>query len=618
MKEEKGIRLPKLFQDGCVLQQGEHTRIWGYCRPEEQIRICIQGKAKEVVSDSRGRFELELPFLEPGGPYDLEVKGEHGEEKQISHVFVGEVLVCAGQSNMELPMRRVAVRYPEEFQAGGCEQVHIYKVMERPEFQEPLEEHEEAYWYACTEENLEEASAVSYFLGKFLYEKYEVPIGILNLSLGGTPAEAWISREGLANDPELMDIRTRYQSAELRENIVDTYNRKIQDWFLELEQQEQETRPKRTGKLQVPGWLAKQGLSDFCGVIWLRRKFQMPEKEQEEEGILRFGTLADSDKIYLNGVLIGETGYRYPPRRYQIPKGLLKEGENEIAVRLVCQEGDGRITPGKDHDIVTKSGRKISLEGQWEYEIRGTADPAPVQEFLNRKPTCLFQGMVAPCIPYTIKGVVWYQGESNDRHPEYYEELLKTLISDWREHWKQEHLPFVILQLPNCGIDIALGEAWPLIRQAQSKAAQLPEVAVTVNLDLGEDNDLHPLNKREVAYRAFLALETLVYKENVVAQGPVLTHINRQEKQLVLMFDTRDGEGLTVVEGEVPQGFELRDREGDFHEAAARIEGNNIILDCSDFVRPVQVRYAWSCTPGRNLLCNHAGLPAAPFCEEIF
>lgn len=615
--EEREVRLPKLFQDGCVLQQGEHTKIWGFCRPEERIQVWIQGKRKETVSDDRGRFELELPTLEPGGPYELEVKGEREEEIQISHVFVGEVLVCAGQSNMELPMRRVAVRYPEEFQAGGCEQVHIYKVMEHPEFQEPLEEHEEAYWYSCSKENLEEASAVSYFLGKFLYEKYEVPIGILNLSLGGTPAEAWISREGLANYPEYRNIRTRYQSAELRENIVNTYNRNMQDWLLQLEQQEREMQPKRRGMIQVPGWLEDQGLPDFCGVIWLRRKFEMPENAREEQGILRFGTLADSDRIYLNGKQIGETGYRYPPRRYPIEKGLLKEGENEIAIRLVCQEGDGRITPGKDHDIVTKSGTEISLEGQWEYEIRGTAEPAPIQEFLNRKPSCLFQGMAAPCIPYTVKGVVWYQGESNDRDPESYEGLLKTLILDWRRHWKQEHLPFVILQLPNCGIDIAPGDAWPLIRQAQSRAAQLPEVAVTVNIDLGEDNDLHPLNKKDVAYRAFLALEKLVYKEDVTAQGPTLTHMNMKKKQLVLTFCTGDGEALETMEGHAPQGFEVRTEKDDFREAAAKLEGNRIILDCSGLGRPVQVRYAWSCTPGGNLLCNHTGLPAEPFCKDV-
>ena len=615
MYKKSEIRLAGMFQDGCVLQQGKNTRIWGIGRSEEKITVSIQGKKKESVTDRKGAFNLELPQLQPGGPYVLEIVGEQGE-KQSCNVFVGEVLVCAGQSNMELPMRRVEVRYPEEFQAGGCSQVHIFKVTECPEFQKPLEEHVKSCWYACTKENLGQASAVSYFLGKYLYEKYRVPVGILNLSLGGTPAEAWISREGLKDYPELMEIRTRYQNAELREAIVERYNREMQEWLLRLELQERENRQGKQGKLQVPGWLGNQGLQDFCGVIWLKRKFEI-SKAIQEEGILQFGTLVDSDKIYINGVQIGETGYQYPPRRYQVPKGLLRAGKNEIAIRLVCEKGDGRITPGKEHDIVTKSGRKIPLEGEWEYEIKGSAKPAPVQEFLNRKPSCLFQGMVAPCIPYTVKGVVWYQGESNDGHPESYERLLKTLILDWRQHWNQESLPFVIIQLPNCGIDIASGDAWPLIRQAQGRATELPEVAVTVNLDLGEDNDLHPLNKKEVAYRAFLALETLVYKENIISKGPVLERVEQRDGQLVLTFDTQDGESLSVIEGSVPKGFEIREQDRSFCEVMARMEGNHIILDCSGFIKPIQVRYAWSCTPGRNLLCNHAGLLTEPFSKEL-
>ena len=416
-----------------------------------------------------------------------------------------------------------------------------------------------------------------------------------------------------------METAIKYEDEELRAKIVEKYEKKIQDWHKRLEKQESATPVGRRGIMKLPGWLKEQGLPDFCGVLWLFKTFEAPKGAEEETGLLRLGTLADSDQVFINGVLVGETAYRYPPRRYQVSKGVLKTGKNHIAIRLVCQEGDGRVTPEKEHDLVLEHGEKILLEGQWQYEIKATAEPAPVQEFLNRKPACLFQGMVAPCIPYSVKGVVWYQGESNDRQPEQYEGLLQALIVDWRTHWNQERLPFVIVQLPNCGIDIAPGDAWPLIRKAQSRAAVLPDVAVTVNLDIGEDYDLHPLNKKEAARRAGLALEHLVYGEKVVYQGPKVADIYWEEKSgcLVLEFATGDQGDLKVLEGEIPVGFEVETEDGIFRKAAAKIEKNRVSLDCGGRTGIRHVRYAWSCTPGRKLLCNQTGLLAEPFEGEV-
>ena len=618
MHKEDKLRLAGMFQDGCVLQQGEGTRIWGFGTPGKHVSISIQGQRVCGKISQEGRFGIKLPMLLPGGPYELKLQGENQEEA-ASKVFVGDVFVCAGQSNMELPMRRVAVRYPEEFENGGCEGVHIFKVTENPEFQKSLKEHKEASWHTCRREYLEEASAMSYFLGKYLHKKRKVPIGILNLSLGGTPAEAWMSRKGLKVYPELLEIAVKYENEELRTQIVEKYEKDIQEWHRNLEIQEASTAAGKQGIIQIPGWLKEQGLSGFCGVIWISRTFQMSEGAEEETGLLRLGTLVDSDKVFVNGVLVGETGYRYPPRRYPISKGVLKTGENHIAIRLVCQEGDGRITPGKNYDLVLENGDKILLDGQWKYEIKAISDPAPVQEFLNRKPACLFQGMVAPCIPYSVKGVVWYQGESNDRQPEQYESLLQSLILDWRNHWNQEQLPFVIVQLPNCGIDIATGDAWPLIRRAQSRAERLQDVAVTVNLDIGEDNDLHPLNKKEAARRAGLALEHLVYGEEVTYQGPKPENMfwDAQTRQLVLEFTAGSQGDLRVLQGKAPDGFQVEAGDGIFQTVQAKIEGNKVFLNCGERKKVKSVRYAWNCTPGRHLLCNEDGLLAEPFELEV-
>lgn len=615
--EKEEIRLPKLLQNGCVLQRGEDTRIWGFCEPESEITVKLQGREWKTRADKNGRFETAAENLTAGGPFVLELLSGNGAYVKVPEVYVGEVFVCAGQSNMELPMRRVKVRYPEEFAAGGCGSLHLYKVTECVEFGEELEEHRQACWSVCTGENLAETSAMSYFFGKILHENKGIPVGIINLSLGGTPAEAWTSRDGLKAYPGMLEIRKQYQSAAFREQILKEQEQAEAAWYQALEKQEKETEQVPWQTMQVPGSFDERGLKNFCGLLWLRKKFTADAETAGKKALLRFGTLVDSDQMYINGVQVGETGYCYPPRRYDIPEGLIQEGENELLIRLICRDGKGRITEGKDHDIITETGAQIALEGLWEYQIRAVSKPAPVQNFINRKPTGLFQGMVSPCLPYTVKGVVWYQGESNDAEPECYEALLKGMITDWRNHWRQDRLPFIVMQLPNCGIDIAPGESWCIIREAQRRAGELQDVAVTVNLDLGEDNDLHPLNKKDAAYRAFLAAEHLIYKQDIVSEGPKVTKIQKQGNYLELFFDTGDQKPLCTKEQEEPEGFEIQDADGRFYKVSAHAAGEKVTLDCKEAEQVKSVRYAWSKTPGKHLLYNSTGLPAGPFKIEI-
>lgn len=725
---ERGLRLPKLLSEGCVLQQGTETRIWGWCMPNGRVRItlerqktdqegtvrqkggsgcgvrsrsgaepeaekCIPGRnalEQYAAADTKGRFETVFAGLEPGGPYILRVSDDNGEQIEVHEVYAGDVYVCSGQSNMELPMRRVRERFPEEFLNGGAPEVHLYKVHEHYDFAGPLEDHVNAEWNVCSSENLEEISAFSYFLGKELWKTRKVPVGIINLSLGGTPAEAWTSREGLEGKNEYLELRRRYQEGEFRRRLMEQKEQEERAWYEEIVRQEAMfaaemgktwnqpdtdvgKNPNHTGEfrslaeeayscgswktISVPGYLSDAGLADFCGCIWLRRKFEVSGKCAGCGGLLRFGTMTDSDRIYINGVMVGETGYSYPPRRYPVPAGLLAEGTNEIMIRLICRNGGGRVTPGKPYEIVWKEDcggtEPVRLDGQWEYQVRAVCSPAPRQEFINRRPTGLFQGMVAPCLPYTVGGVVWYQGESNDCRPENYGELLRGMIEDWRKQWQQERLPFVVVQLPNCGIDIAGGDAWPQIREAQRQAGKLPDTAVTVNVDIGEDNDLHPLDKKTAAKRAALALRSMVYGEAVNWKGPEVIAWSVWDHRVSLVFETYDGSDLVLQssEGEqiqfqrksvcsvvilhgsdegnqetVPekQGrnrktglFEISGRDGSFYPADFRISGREIILYCGQVKKPHAVRYAWSPAPGKILLKNGSGLCASPFRLEL-
>lgn len=608
------IKLPKLLNDGCVLQQ-EKARIWGWYKTGCEIWVEFQGIRQMCTADNNGRFEIELEELTAGGPFIMRFCAEDGMEKEIREVYVGDVFVCSGQSNMELPMRRVKVKYPEEYQNGGCAGVHLYKVKECVEFSFPLEDHKEAGWSKCTGENLAEISAFSYFFGKYLHEKTGNPVGIINLSLGGTPAEAWTSKEGLAPYPELLEIRKQYQSREYRNQIVKNQEQAEEKWYSELEKQVNSAPDNVWKEMQIPCYFSEQGLEHFCGQLWLKKKFYVDKDTAGKRALLNFGTLVDSDRMYINNIFVGETTYCYPPRRYEIQENILKEGENELLIRLTCRDGKGRVTPGKVHEIVSETGVHIPLDGTWKYQIKGECEPAPVQNFINHKPTGLFQGMTAPCLSYKVKGVVWYQGESNDCNPDSYEMLLKGMIEDWRMHWKQEKLPFIVIQLPNCAVDIAGNHAWSIIRNAQKQAEQLEDVAVTVNLDLGEDNDLHPLRKKDAAYRAFLAAEKLIYKENVVCAGPELVQYKKTETEILLQFDTKDGKPICIKDEKELKEFEVAKENGEFYFTQAELEGNIVRVKC-DAKAIKKLRYAWSDAPQNGLLCNQSGLLTSPFCIE--
>ena len=605
------IKLPKLLGEGCVLQRGEQTRIWGWYKPQTKIVITFQEQSYEIISDVNGKFETEICCKKVGGPYCLSVKSEDGQEIVVKEVYVGDVFICSGQSNMELPITRVREMFPDE--PGNCI-VHQYKVEECPTFTGELEEHKEAAWNVCVGEPLETTTALGYFFGDMIQKKEQVPVGIINISKGGTPVEAWMSEEALADYPDFLELKERFAKEGYIKELLLAQDKKENAWHEMLSKKETETEDAPWKKLKVPGWFDKQGLENFSGLLYLKKTFEVPDNLAGKSAILKMGTLVDSDRIFINGEKVGETGYCYPPRIYPVPEGLLKLGENEIFIRLECRDGKGRITPDKPCDVCFASGEKISLRGTWEYQVRVVSEQAPTLTFVTRQPTGMYQGMVAPCTNMTVKGALWYQGESNEWYPESYEDLIQKMILDWRARWKQDKLPFVIIQLPACGIDNRGDGAWAIIREAQKKAASLPDVAVTVNLDLGEYNDLHPLNKKGVAQRAYLAARKVMYQEEIICEGPKLIAYEKEPDGVTLSFDTGDGQPLEIACGSEVNEFEIAIANGSFSKAKSKIDGTKVKVYGKEISK---VRYAWEDSPLDGLLKNKEGLLTAPFVIEI-
>lgn len=614
------LKLPLLISEGCVLQQGEKTRIYGWCDPWEQVTVRILGQTQKTQGSTEGRWEVICSGLPCGGPYAMEITAGTRERIRLSQVYVGEVWVTSGQSNMELPVRRVADQYPEELFGGTIPFIRLFTVREQYDFQGPRMDFEEGEWKGSSPETIPEFSAFSYFFAFFLWEKRKVPIGIINSSVGGSPIEAWMGRSALQDDPEKIETADRYRDEGYRKQQSMEMEERQQRWRDALDEKERkhpDTGPWQT--MVLPGFFKERGLADFSGILYLRKKLNLPHLMEGKPASLWLGTLVDSDKTYVNGYLAGETGYQYPPRKYQIPEGILKAGENEILIRLVCRNGGGRVTPGKEMRLFNGQA-SIDVSGIWQMRVGCRCQPAPEEDFIRRRPTGLYHAMMAPCQCYSVRGVVWYQGESNDRRAWEYEGLLKRLIGSFRTQWGQEELPFIIIQLPGFSIDLPdRGSGWPEIREAQSHAGSLDGTAVTVNLDLGEDNDLHPLRKREVAYRAALAAEGMVYKEPAAWKSPVMKSWRTEErttgsqKQVRVFFDDGDGQGLMTKDGETPGEFWLAGADREFHPAAARITGSQVVLFSEAVREPVAVRYGWCNAPCHGLLYNHSGLPAHPF-----
>lgn len=621
------LRLPRLISDGMVLQYGSQTRIWGRCQENDSVTVTLTGREKNLlaqggaVADEAGAWEVFLDLSCAGSGYCLTVETGTGESVQVTDVAVGEVWICSGQSNMELMMQRVRDRFPEEEELCRDPDLRIFKIREHYEFGGPLEDHLSGEWKKSAQDTIWDFSALTYFYGKFLRRARKVPVGLINASLGGSPIEAWMGREVFEGEEDVLAEIDRYASEGFIEEKLKRDEEASQNWYSRISKtdvglkegwfgEEKGTMPWQ--EIELPGMFGDRGLEDFIGVIWLRRKFTVPDTMLGKTAKIWLGTLVDSDETYVNGVLVGSTGYQYPPRKYEIPEGLLKDGENTVVVRLTCNDGHGRVTPDKVYRIFTGEDC-VELEGKWEYRI-GTCvqAPAPAADFVSWKPTGLYNGMLAPCHNYTVKGCVWYQGESNDKAPQMYEKRLKQLIRYWRNKWKLENLPFLIAQLPNFTIDLPDNESWPLLREAQRRAGMLPGVVTTVNIDLGEYNDLHPLNKKGVAYRLSLAARGLAYEEEVTWQGPVVSECRAEKDQIVLTFSNAE-EGLITQDLEQPGEFEAAGEDGRYIPVEARIEGKKVILKTGQLQNPCSVRYAWRNNPDKGLLYNRAGLCASPF-----
>lgn len=618
------IKLPKLIGDGMVLQRDAHVQIWGWATDREKITVRFLDSTYRTTADRNGDWEVILSGLKAGGPYVMHIDGRNSIT--INDIAVGDVWVCSGQSNMGLTLGWLSNVYQDEIDHSENPFIRQFVVPMGFDCNGREKDFKFGRWQHADPGNVRNFTAVGYFFAKQLYEKYKVPIGLINASLGGSSTEAWISEESIKSFPKYWEDVQRFKTPGILERITKQDDERAGNWNSTVRQHDEGFKdshrtwsdPKLNTEewdtMFVPGYWAGAKLGPVHGVVWFRKELTIPTGMLGKPAMLRLGRIVDADSVFVNGRFVGTTGFQYAPRAYRIPGDILKEGKNTIVVRVINYIRNGGFVPGKQYELAAGN-ETLNLEGRWKYRLGAATEPLEDRLFTGKIPTGLFNSMIAPMLPYRIKGVVWYQGESNTSKAFEHYELFRLLIRDWRQNWQEGDFPFVYAQLPNfVEVNIETTQYdWALLRESQLKALSIPATGMAVSIDIGEWNDIHPVNKRDLGYRLALAAEKVGYGEDqMIYSGPLYSTMTVKGNKIILTFNNV-GSGLISKNGGTLKCFEVCGIDDKFYPAEAEIDHDIVVVWSHEVNAPVAVRYAWANNPEGANLFNREGLPASPF-----
>ena len=616
------LRIPAFFSSGMVLQQQKTNRVWGWAAPGQLVQVEFMGKNYPAFADAQGEWQVFLQPARAGNGGQMRISA--GTEKmQLDDILLGEVWICSGQSNMEWKMNWIGDTYREEMQTAKNDQIR-YVTFEKAFANTPQKEAKiESPWASISPGSLPECSAVAYFYARYLQQKLQVPIGLIITSWGGTPAESWTSFEALHPFPHYTDTYIRKikpldlpEAARQQQKNREAYLQTLRDKQTDIQRALQfDYDDSQWQQVEMPKSWEQQGLGNLDGVMVYRFSFELSAAQAGKEAILQLPAIDDADSTYLNGKWIGSDSQWNVPRQYVVPKGLLRKGKNILAIRVQDNAGGGGLADQPDKFRLVVQFRSIPLTGKARFQWFASLEqvdtgPGPMQV----QPGVLYNAMIAPLLPLSIRGAIWYQGESNADRAMEYRTLFPTMIQDWRNRWGQGDFPFLFVQLSSYG-KLRTEPApsnWALLREAQAMTLALPQTAMAVTIDVGDPNDIHPKQKKEVGERlAGEALRMVYGQQEGVTAGPRLVVQRIQGSQIILEFD-RNGGGL-VARGGALQHFAVAGADKKFYWAEAKIEGTQVILSSKQVPAPIAVRYAWAESPVSANLFNLEGFPAEPF-----
>lgn len=610
------IQPHQLFTSNAVLQRDIDIPVWGTANPGGTLEIELNGHVERTEVNTEGKWQVDLPAMDAGGPYELHIRGE--EDVVLNNVMIGDVWLASGQSNMEWPLSAEVDDYRNEIANAEYPNIRLFTVPRNTSV-EPLDQLDSGQWYPCSPETVANFSAVAYFFGREIHQELDIPIGLLHSSWGGTTAEAWTSEASVREMEDFSALLDSIRSDEsgnlsfsekqqLREKAIEQADERLSQVTIPLDAQNWET-------MTLPTlWeSASPPLENFDGYVWFQKTFTLPESYDNQPLALHLGMVDDADITWVNGQKIGETQGYNVPRVYEIPPEVTKGGENTITVRVLDTGGGGGFSGPEEEMYLARNGQKLSatITGDWKYNQTLEAD-FPASAAYPSEPAILYNAMINPLLPYPIRGTIWYQGESNARRAEQYRTLFPLLINDWRSQWGIGDFPFLFVQLANFNAPGSGPEDWPRLREAQLMTLSLPNTGMAVSIDIGDPDDIHPRNKQDVGYRLALAARKVAYDEDYVYSGPIYESMQVTDDSVVLTF-THVGEGLFKMPDEKLRGFEVAGEDRQFYPAQATIiSDTEISVKHPSVNEPMAVRYGWYSNPDVNLY-NSEGLPASPF-----
>ena len=629
------VRLLPMFSDHMVLQQQTDAPVWGYASPRHAVRLTTSwdGRSYLTTADGDGQWRIDVRTPSAGGPYTLTIT-DGGKPVVLRDVMIGEVWLCAGQSNMAMPMEGWMVKTNADVIASSSQYSNIRlmhvanAVSSMPD--DGMPQQKDA-WQTCSPETVRKFSAAGFFFGRALSMSRNVPVGLIMSCWGGTSAESWVSPDALRTMPEFRqavdDIQNDTLTAVQHEN---KYQSELTEWLKTVGQAEGSVDAAGNVSwaasgyddgdwvvMSQPGLIDKIGYGNFDGMIWYRKVVDIPDGWDNKPLSLVLGAVDDYDVTYFNGTPIGHLENCPTIRNYTVSARLVKRGKAVVTVRVLDIGGAGGLR-AKPENIYLKCGKdSIILDGEWRMKMGANlrdCQALPVNPVGNPfMPTVLYNAMIRPLIPFGIKGVIWYQGENNTPHAFRYRELLQLLINDWREQWKSP-FSFLIVQLANYmkRQQQPMESEWAELRESQFKvAACMPNAGMTVSIDIGDADDIHPTDKASVGERLSLLARHVAYGEKISCYGPTLKSYLLKGNSIRVKLDHADN-GLVVKGGGALKGFAVAGVDREFHWANARVDGDCVEVSSPDVAFPVAVRYAWGDNPECNLY-NGVGLPAVPF-----
>lgn len=624
-KSEVEVTLPKVLGDNMVIQRGQDINIWGWGEGQGSVTVEFNGQTRKSKTDADGKWMVTFAPMDAGGPFEMSIISK--DTTVLENILIGDVWVCSGQSNMQWTMNNTH-EADKDIAAANYPEIRLFTVPRKTALV-PMDDIESGEWVECSPATVENFSAVGYFFGKNIHEAVDVPVGLISSNWGGTNVETWTSAEMCQNDEQMKAMIKDIAGIDVEEikRRKEEEVRKVRESLGALEEGMVDGKPVWAAEdldlsawkpMMVPGLWEASGLNGLDGTVWYRTTFSLSKAQAAKPLTVSLGPIDDSDITWINGKKVGEMYDKYADDRfYEVEPGIAREGENYIVVRIEDYQGGGGFHGDEASMHIKTAEGSIPLAGEWLYRVSAAEMKIEPIEAIgpNDLPTLLYNGMIHPLLNYAVEGAIWYQGEANADNAYKYRTRFPNMIQDWRNKWQREEMGFYFVQLANFmqAKENPSASTWAELREAQTMALELPMTGMAVIIDIGEADDIHPRNKRDVGYRLSLPALHHTYGQDLVYSSPMYKAMSVDGSTVTVEFDHIGGGLVAMSEDGSVGGFALAGEDKIFHWAEAKIVDNKVRVNSEAVPEPVALRYGWADNPDKVNLYNAEGLPANPF-----